>query len=266
MKTMKIIITAGGISEKIDGVRKITNSGTGRLGSLTAEELVRRGGDRIEKIYYVCAPGSAVPRADAEVIPVQGAEEANTVLERLLTRENIGAVIHSMAVSDYAVDRVTTAENLAGFLADRLSSADRQEFRSTRALAEFLLECINRNDRLLDRSRKVSSELDHMLLMMRRTPKLIGLVKALRPSAVLVGFKLLKGVDRQTLLNAGHEVMKKNSCDLVLANDQTEISGDRHVGYLLSPDGSFERYETKAEISAGIAGRVLSLLEKRERQ
>ena len=37
----KIIITAGGTSEKIDNVRKITNSSTGKLGKLIAEHLMR---------------------------------------------------------------------------------------------------------------------------------------------------------------------------------------------------------------------------------
>ena len=39
MKT--VVITAGGTSEKIDNVRKITNSSTGKLGKVIANELIR---------------------------------------------------------------------------------------------------------------------------------------------------------------------------------------------------------------------------------
>lgn len=264
---MKILITAGGTSEKIDQVRKITNTGTGRLGSLTAGEFARQGGTRIEKIYYVCEPGAIVPELDCvEVIPTHGVDEVRDALEKLLTQEKIDAVIHSMAVSDYAVESVTTAENLAVFLADRLFPLGPVRFESKDSLAEFIAACVRENDRVLDRSRKVGSDVGDLMLSMRRTPKLIGLVKAVQPSAVLVGFKLLNGVGRQELLDAGYGVLEKNSCDLVLANDLTEISRDRHAGYLLSPDRTWERFESKEEIAKGIAGRVLNLIDKKGQQ
>ncbi|QAT51094.1 phosphopantothenate--cysteine ligase [Caproiciproducens sp. NJN-50] len=264
---MKILITAGGTSEKIDQVRRIANTGTGRLGSLTAEEFVRQGGTKIEKIYYVCEPGSIVPELDCvEVIPTHDVDEVGDALEKLLTQEKIDAVIHSMAVSDYAVESVTTAENLAAFLADRLFPFGPEKFESKGSLAEFLAACVRENDRVLDRSRKVGSNVGNLMLCMRRTPKLIGLVKALQPSTVLVGFKLLNGVEKQELLDAGYGVLEKNSCDLVLANDLTEISRGRHAGYLLSPGRTWERFESKEEIAKGIAGKVLSLIDREGRR
>ena len=39
---MRILITAGGTSEKIDSVRAITNHSTGSLGKAIAEALVTR--------------------------------------------------------------------------------------------------------------------------------------------------------------------------------------------------------------------------------
>lgn len=36
---MRVLITAGGTSEKIDNVRSITNHSTGRLGCLIAEKF-----------------------------------------------------------------------------------------------------------------------------------------------------------------------------------------------------------------------------------
>ena len=50
---MKIIITAGGTSEKIDNVRKITNSSSGKLGLCIANELIRSKGKEIETLYYI---------------------------------------------------------------------------------------------------------------------------------------------------------------------------------------------------------------------
>ena len=48
-----VIITAGGTSERIDNVRKITNSGSGKLGFMIANKLIQNGS--ISKIYYILA-------------------------------------------------------------------------------------------------------------------------------------------------------------------------------------------------------------------
>ncbi|MCI1966141.1 MAG: phosphopantothenate--cysteine ligase [Oscillospiraceae bacterium] len=262
---MKLIITAGGTAEKIDQVRKITNTGTGRLGSLTAEAFASRGGAQMEKIYYICEQGTVIPDLDCvKVIFTQGVDEVKNVLEQLLTREKIDAVIHSMAVSDYTVEHVTTAEDLAAYLAGRVFPLERGRFRSEDELAGYLSACITENDRLMDRSQKVGSNVENMMLCMRRTPKLIGLVKQWQPSTILVGFKLLDGVGRQALLQTAYNVMVKNSCDLMFANDLTEIHGERHAGYLLLPDRTTRRFEGKAEIARGIAQNVLNLIKKKE--
>ena len=51
-RSMNIIVTAGGTSEPIDNVRRIANTGTGRLGSLVADELAEA--DWTGHIFYVC--------------------------------------------------------------------------------------------------------------------------------------------------------------------------------------------------------------------
>ena len=59
-KTLNILITAGGTSEKIDDVRRITNSGTGRLGACIAEAFAASG--RECRIVYICSAGAVRPR------------------------------------------------------------------------------------------------------------------------------------------------------------------------------------------------------------
>lgn len=264
---MEIIVTAGGTTEKIDRVRTIANTATGKLGSLTAEAFLRRGGEKVEKIFYLCENGAVVPKADrVEVVPVQGVESAGNALSALLASRRIDAVVHSMAVSDYAVESLTTLEGLSGFLAHRLFSLGQSAFRSEGSLAELLSGLIRENDRLLDRSGKIGSDVEDLMLSMRRTPKLIGMVKKLRPSAVLVGFKLLNNVGERELIDAALGLLRKNSCDFVLANDSARIAGGRHVGLLVSPDRSFVRLTTKEEIADEIARRVLERIGEKETQ
>lgn len=257
---MKIIITAGGTTEKIDEVRKITNTGTGRLGSIIAEEFVRRAGTRIEKIYYVCQEGTIVPELDClEKITIEGVANAEVLLTQLLKSDRIDVIVHSMAVADYLVDRLTTAEDLAGFIAQRLSACDAAMLRDTETLTGLIAACIEENNRLLDKTGKISSSIENLAIFMKRTPKLIALFKALQPEAVLVGFKLLNQVARQELLDVAYELMQTNKCDFVLANDSSEITESGHVGYLLSADKTHTRMETKEEIAAGIVQAVLDL-------
>ena len=263
---MKIIITAGGTTEQIDQVRKITNVASGRLPSEVAREFVRQGGKKIDRIYYICERTAIVPELDClEVVTAHGTESVGDALSYILTNEKIDAVVHAMAVSDYTVESLTTAEDLADCIAERVW-AQRGSFADEAALADFVTDCIRENDRLIDRSNKVGSNLAHPLLAMKQTPKLIGMVKNLQPETILVGFKLLDGVPKQELLDVAHALLEKNSCDFVLANDLTQIRGEEHVGYLLSPDRRYIRCETKQEIAGAIVSSVLKLYEKRNRK
>jgi len=263
---MKIIITAGGTTEQIDQVRKIANAASGRLASCVAREFVRQGGKKIEKIFYVCERSAIVPELDClEVITTHGTESVGDALSYILTNEKIDAVVHSMAVSDYTVESLTTAEDLADGIARRIW-ARRENFSDEAALADFVTDCILQNDRVIDRANKVSSNIAHPLLALRQTPKLISMVKGLAPETILVGFKLLDGVPRQELLDVAHALLQKNACDFVLANDLSEIRGDQHVGYLLAPDRGYVRCETKQEIAETIVQNVLGLYGKRNRK
>ena len=52
---MNVVITAGGTSEPIDMVRKITNSSSGKLGSIIASKFNQC------KVFYICAKKSIKP-------------------------------------------------------------------------------------------------------------------------------------------------------------------------------------------------------------
>ncbi len=261
---MKLIITAGGTTERIDRVRKIKNTGTGKLGSLTAEAFVKRYGDKIEKIYYVCEKGTIVPELGClEEVNIEGVISAEAALKRILTTDKIDAVVHSMAVSDYTVDRLTTTADLSAFIAHRLSECVPSDFRDEEALADFIGKCIEANNKLINRDKKVGSNIEDLAIFMKQTPKLISMFKSLQPDAVLVGFKLLNNVETKNLLAVAMELLRKNSCDFVLANDSSEITADTHIGYLLTANGDYTRLETKQQIADEIARNVITLINQR---
>ena len=101
---MKIVITAGGTSEKIDDVRTITNSSTGRLGYAVGTAFLQQYADELEAVYYLHGTRARHPEHE-KVIPVEigGVADLQRELGRILAEEKIDAVVHAMAVSDYTV-------------------------------------------------------------------------------------------------------------------------------------------------------------------
>ena len=225
---MNIIITAGGTSERIDDVRSITNTSTGRLGHTIGQCFLENHGDEIDKLYYLHGL-RALPVKGEKVtaISVAGARDLQAELEKLLTEEKIDAVIHAMAVSDYMVKEVTTLE--------KIKSGDTTKLEGN----------------------KISSSIDDLTIILQRSPKVISSIKKLSPETTLVGFKLLSHVPHEELIRVGKALLEKNGCSFVLANDLAEIGEGKHRGYLIHRDGSYDTMETNEEIARVIAKRVL---------
>ena len=217
---MKILITSGGTAEKIDDVRSIVNSSTGRLGCTIAEAFTLQGPGK--QIFYVCGKNAARPKSGVDIIEIEDAKSAQNAIFRLLQSNAIDIIVHAMAVSDYRVKAVSTP------------------------------------DGILDDIGKISSDHDEITLHLEKTPKIIGILRGLSPKSTIVGFKLLSNVPRGTLLEAGHALLMKNDCDFVLANDAAEITGDAHKGYLIDRNGQYGQYGTKAEIAQAIVEATLN--------
>jgi phosphopantothenate--cysteine ligase len=257
---MNILITAGGTTEKIDTVRKITNSATGRLGCFMANEFSLQGGEKIEKIYYICEYSTIVPTLSCvEPIYFQGTTELEETLKHLLSSVKIDAAVHSMAVSDYSVKSLTTTTKLASHIAVRLTNDYNGKLDNT-SLANSILDYIEELENNINNSKKICSDICGLLLMLKQTPKMINLFKTIQPKMVLVGFKLLSGVERNILINTAYELLNKNNCDFVLANDLTSIYENEHKGFLVSPNKSFMILDGKEQIAKTIVTEVLKKL------
>jgi phosphopantothenate-cysteine ligase len=214
------LITSGGTSERIDSIRRITNSGTGRLGRLIAERFADGGAGRI---FYIRSETADAPeRGPVNDVTVESVADLERAVRRVCADVRVDAVIHAMAVSDYRVKSVTSS------------------------------------GRELRRDAKISSGERELTVALVPAPKIISLFRTLAPSATLVGFKLLDGATQEELRGAARELMRANGCELVLANDAREITGERHVGLLLSDDGGAERFESKKEIAEGIYRAVIA--------
>ena len=221
----KIIITAGGTSEKIDNVRKITNSGTGKLGMKIANELLKK--ENI-KIYYVCSKNAFRPNDErVEIIEIDDTLDLKEKIEKLLKENKIDYFIHSMAVSDYMVDYVTN------------------------------LESIKNNNIKIISDTKISSNEENLVLVLKPTPKIISIIKNISNETYLVGFKLLDNVSKEELISAAKRLRDKNNCDLVVANDLENIRKGNHKAYLIDKQDNIEEINGKDSISKKLVRRIL---------
>ncbi|MDR2487184.1 MAG: phosphopantothenate--cysteine ligase [Clostridiales Family XIII bacterium] len=260
---MEILITAGGTTEDIDGVRSITNTGTGTLAARIAEAFAAHGG--VDGIHYVCSMQAQRPELSGQdvgltVYPVRDVRSLEQTVRDICARQPIAAVIHSMAVSDYRVRAVTTAELVAaeaarGLGGDQAAQASAGTAGSPSA-AHIVQEAFARAPDVAEDG-KIASSHDNLVILMEKTPKVIALFRELLPEAVIVGFKLLADVPEETLIGTALQLLRKNRCDFVLANDARHLREGRHIGHLVRPDGCYGSFDGKESIARAIAGAVM---------
>lgn len=233
----KIVITAGGTSEKIDNVRKITNSSSGKLGMTIANNLLNQNDDLI--IYYVCSKTALRPLDErVKIIEIGGTMDLKKEIENLLLNEKIDYFIHSMAVSDYMTDYVTTIERIK----ESVKNADDIDNAFSN------IEIIKGN--------KISSYEDNLVVVLKPTPKIISIIKDLSPSTYLVGFKLLDGVSKEELIEVAKKLRDKNKCDLVVANDLLNIRSGQHIAYIIDKNDEIEESYGKDDIAKKLVRRM----------
>ena len=219
----KYVITSGGISEKIDNVRKITNSSSGKLGMTIANHLLESKSDIT--IYYVCSKNALRPsNTRVKIIEVVGTLDLKDKVESLLRNEKIDYFIHTMAVADYMVDYVTTVDKM------------KKSF-------------LNNSDMEVIKDTKISSYENNLVLVLKPTPKIISLIKKESPLTYLVGFKLLDGVSKKELIEVAMRLRDKNKCDLVVANDLEDIRNKEHKAYIIDKEDKVVEASDKEDIA-----------------
>jgi phosphopantothenate---cysteine ligase (CTP) len=251
----KVIITAGGTSEQIDGVRRITNMATGKLGSQICDELLRQNGSGIGKIYYVCPPQAVQPNESdkIKIVHTGGTLDVKEKLETIMRSEKIDYFIHSMAVSDFTTDYVSNAKMLADDIVRAIEEVmSWQESIAINGLKKVVEETIKNPPSRIDASSKISSHEDNLQIGLKPTPKVISFIKEWQPETFLVGFKLLNGAGEKQLFTAAYDLLEKNKCDLVVANDLTTIKEGKHTAMIIEPDGTRHRFSGKSSIAENL--------------
>ena len=217
---MKILVTSGGTSEAIDSVRSITNHSTGRLGKIITETLLAAG----HEVCLITTKRALKPEAhpNLSIREINNTNDLLVVMQELVNEYQV--LIHSMAVSDYTPVYMTGLE----------------EIQASSNLEEFLSK--------QNHQAKISSTDEVQVLFLKKTPKIISLVKEWNPAIHLIGFKLLVDVSENHLIDTARNSLINNQADLIIANDQTQISTDKHRAIFVEKN-QLQSVNTKEEIA-----------------
>jgi phosphopantothenoylcysteine decarboxylase/phosphopantothenate--cysteine ligase len=188
----RILVTAGGTKEPLDGVRYLTNISSGKTGATLATELATKGAD----VTFLHAEGSVVPASSSVR---QKTFSSYVSLERALRSElqefDYTAVIHAAAVGDFSIESIETSTGTVEASADG-------KLESTSGIR----------------------------LKLKRNPKLLTSLKtwSKNDGIRVIGFKLTNSSMYPDGKESVRKLVTESNPSWVVQNDLSEISENRH--------------------------------------
>lgn len=256
---LRFVITAGGTEENIDGVRKITNFSTGNLGWLILEALLSKmeeAGLPDFEVFYIHGTHAAkktLPKhlsAHVNFRPVTDAQSAHDTVCAVLQNNAIDVFIHSMAVSDFTFSWSASAKILAREISESITAKEKP-------VTDDVARILHNPGTKFEEGQKISSS-GEIILGLKPTPKIIAQIKRMRPEIYLVGFKLLRNVPENELLETARELGMHTHCDAVLANDLSDITEKGHKAVLLQKNNIIGKADDKKSIAEMIVNHCLT--------
>ena len=219
---MKILISAGGTEEPIDGVRYIGNFSTGKTGAFLADRMTQLGAE----IVLIRGHRAAVPLKKMRVDTYRTFRDLDEKLQFYLKTERFNALIHLAAVSDFSIDYIEREDG------ERLTPRDRGKLSSENNISLHLIK----NYKIIDRLKSYSPH---------------------GKSPIVIGFKL---TDTDSVLEreeAVKKILQSGKVDFVVQNDLRDIRGESHPARIYLSTGELvSQTENKGEM----ATRLFSLI------
>lgn len=244
MKKYNVLITSGGLCEKIDDVRFITNISTGKLGSIISQKFIEKN----HNVTLVTTKTAVLPDVKLNrLIFVNGFTELFEQINYLLNNNTFDVIIHSMAVSDYSPALAFDVDNIFEYF-------NSNEIFTKKGLLNFL------NEKNLMYQKKISSDLNGFMIYFNSNDKIIDLFKKIQPKSLLFGFKLLNSVSEEELVNVSTSLMNRSDADYIIANDLSQINATKHNALIISKNNNIYHLFNKVEI----ADKILEIIEESE--
>ena len=250
---MNIVITAGGTQENIDEVRYITNMSTGQLGSEIVDSLTDTWFEektlRENHIFYIYVKGSIMPNFSSAItyIEVTDTRSVEMAIKNVMSENKINYFVHAMAISDYYVNNVFSMDDIVNALVEK-NILDKSILVNSGDAIKDAINAIKG----MDQNSKISSNNDEMFISLKKTKKLVDMIKKLDPNIYLMSFKLLSGVSSDTLIETAQKQLKRTRSDIVIANDLKWIKDQKHKAYFVKED-SITEVDSKRKIADKIS-------------
>lgn len=213
---MKILITSGGTKAPIDSVRDVTNKSKGRFGAEIAKLCVEAG----HEVTFLRAAGSKSPfvwECD-QTIENHWATELQRFADHYnwcgkyrglfqdVRYENFGEYVRNVEYFTPHVDAVVLAAAVSDY-------SPKYRFGKISSDGPLTIE-MSPNAKVISRVRQWSRNPDRLFL---------------------VGFKMLVEAGSDALKYAAVESIRKNRCDMVVANDYATLHLDGHKTLVVEP-------------------------------
>lgn len=210
----KILITAGGTRESIDGVRTLTNMSTGRTGADLADAFHDMG----YQVLLLTSRFSVMPRGQVKVDTFESFQDIANTLQALGKSRSFDMILHAAAISDYSIESIETPE---GSLAPGPS--------------------------------KMSSNHQEISIKLRRNEKLLPRLKDLfTDNPLVVGFKLTSTESKQEQARAIFSLFTDNAVDYVVHNDMQDINQGQRKYLLSSQKGHQSELSSTLELAQSL--------------
>jgi len=218
LKGRNILITSGPTRGYIDAVRFISNKSSGKLGTTVALEVLKRGA----RVTFVYGVGSIIPDV---------------------------ALLDKNCISRLTLIEIETIDDLVTTIYERLKENLYDAIVHAMAVLDYTPE--------KNSGGKITSNKDRLAVTCVRTPKIIKLIRKLWPHAFLIGFKLEVGLSRDELIERAYTSLMESGADLVVANNQDEIVGDKHRAYLIN---SHKEIEAECDSKQAISNSLMNFI------
>ncbi len=196
-KGKKVLITAGGTREYIDGVRYIGNLSTGKTAAQIADYFTSHG----DKVTWLGAINAIKPSLSCTQVSYETFDELSKELEKRLKEQHFDCIIHAAAISDFGVAEIK--------LNHKKVIASRQTKLPTCESMDIKLK---KNPKLVAQLRNWSKNLD---------------IK-------VIAFKLTNTADKNQQKQAVTKLLKQDGIDWVAHNDLADITATQHPFALYS--------------------------------
>lgn len=208
---MKVLITAGGTSDPIDGVRFITNFSTGKTGATIADEFAMKN----HEVVFLHSKHSVRPTSFNVICKgFFTYEDLDSLLIKELGSHKYDLVVHAAAVSDFTVDKIKTDGRTFTKGVDKIPTSG------------------------------------SLTIEMKSTQKILDKLKdySLNKNLKVVAFKLTNTEDQDLRAQATRKAIQNPFVDALVYNDLSEIEGARHSGSFIVGNVK-EDFETKKDLA-----------------